>query len=340
MMEQQQAHPRSGWQEDEVQLLFQAVKAAAQDGKPLRDVFSDVAQELNRKPNSIRNFYYARVRELPEIEARKAPFCTFSSEELHQLLRTVLIARGNGESVRACVTRMAEGDRGRMLRYQNKYRSVLKNRPEVLEAVAAELRAEGLPCPQHASLQRRSLENRGRFMDHFEEAARLTQDTGDDLLPLMVERLSLLLKRVWDAEARLEALRLQTASFKAGACAQADACGKPTAGKQVSQTAGDLAITLTDLRGADCEPETGADMEELVPYSRWAETRREADRLKVQVDLLKMRLEDTLKQQALERQPLRDIMHSFLSLSEYQRVQELNGFVHQAGEALRAMDQE
>ena len=32
--------------------------------------------------------------------------------------------------------------------------------------------------------------------------------------------------------------------------------------------------------------------EAAVPFSRWAEARREADRLKVEVDLLKLELED------------------------------------------------
>ena len=37
---------------------------------------------------------------------------------------------------------------------------------------------------------------------------------------------------------------------------------------------------------------TPAQSENTVPYQKWAEARREADRLKVEVDLLKMALED------------------------------------------------
>ena len=123
------------------------MKEAAENGRPLRDVFSEVGGRLSRKPNSIRNFYYARVREVPQLAARQAPLRTFTAEELHHLLRDVLVGRGRGESVRACVNRLAGGDRAGMLRYQNEYRSVLKNRPEMLMEVANELRAEGLPCP-------------------------------------------------------------------------------------------------------------------------------------------------------------------------------------------------
>ena len=73
--------PRGGWQQEEIDLLFSAVKEAAENGRPLRDVFSEVGGQLSRKPNSIRNFYYARVREVPQLAARQAPLRTFTAEE-------------------------------------------------------------------------------------------------------------------------------------------------------------------------------------------------------------------------------------------------------------------
>ena len=133
-------HPRSGWKEDEARLLFDTVRAAAEDGRSLREVFQEVGGQLQRKPNSIRNYYYARVRETPDLSPRPTPFRAFTPEELHTLLREVLMGRGQGESVRACVTRLSGGDRSQMLRMQNKYRSVLKNRPELLMEAAEELR--------------------------------------------------------------------------------------------------------------------------------------------------------------------------------------------------------
>lgn len=148
-------HPRGGWQQEENDLLFGAVKEAAAEGKPLRDVFTKVGQQLGRKPNSIRNYYYARVKEEPALAPSKATFRAFDQEELHALLRDVLMAKGRGESVRACVIRRANGDRSAMLRYQNKYRSVLKNKPDLLNEVAQELRQEGLPCPKDVTLCRR-----------------------------------------------------------------------------------------------------------------------------------------------------------------------------------------
>lgn len=227
----QTTHPRGGWQQEEIDLLFSAVKEAAENGRPLRDVFSEVGGQLSRKPNSIRNFYYARVREVPQLAARQAPLRTFTAEELHHLLRDVLVGRGRGESVRACVNRLAGGDRAGMLRYQNKYRSVLKNRPEMLMEVANELRAEGLPCPDDVLACRRyNLAGRQQA-----SLASLEKHMGDPCVRRMVEGLTMLLERAANAP---------------------------------------------------------AESENTVPYQKWAEARREADRLKVEVDLLKMALED------------------------------------------------
>lgn len=223
-------HPKGGWQQEEIDLLFSAVNDAADKGTPLRDVFADVGQRLSRRPNSIRNFYYARVRQTPQLSARQATFRPFTQEELHQLLRGVLIGRGQGESVRACVTRMAGGDKAGMLRYQNKYRSILKNKPEMLLAVAEELRAEGLPCPENATACRK-------------------YERGANKVPGVLARL----------EPHLEdpPVRAMTEGL----------------------------LTLLERKSEETPPEA-------MPQRKWAELQRENDRLKVEVDLLKMALED------------------------------------------------
>lgn len=228
-------HPKGGWQQEEIDLLFSAVSEAAEQGKPLRDVFADVGAALSRRPNSIRNFYYARVHEMPGMAVRQTPFRSFTEDEVHHLLRQVLIGRGKGQSVRACVTELANGDRAGMLRYQNKYRSILKNKPEMLMEVAEELRMEGLPCPENAAACR----HYERVVRPDETAERLVPHLTDPAVRSMVESLVTLLER------------------------------KP-------------------------QPEG------MVPYARWADAQREADRLKVEVDLLKMALEDARSMQPAE----------------------------------------
>lgn len=99
-----QGRARAGWQDKETERLFQAVDQAAREGQPLRHVFESLSGELGRKPNSIRNYYYARLRQHPESSVqRAAPFQTFTQEEVRALLRQVLMARGQGKSVRSCV---------------------------------------------------------------------------------------------------------------------------------------------------------------------------------------------------------------------------------------------
>ena len=197
----QTTHPRGGWQQGEIDLLFSAVKEAAENGAPPARRFQRSRWDSCRaNPNSIRNFYYARVREVPQLAARQAPLRTFTAEELHHLLRDVLVGRGRGESVRACVNRLAGGDRAGMLRYQNKYRSVLKNRPEMLMEVANELRAEGLPCPDDVLACRRyNLAGRQQA-----SLASLEKHMGDPCVRRMVEGLTMLLERAANAPAESE----------------------------------------------------------------------------------------------------------------------------------------
>ena len=234
MTEQTTHHPRSGWQKDEIDLLFEAVRAANEDGRSLREVFTDVGSQLQRKPNSIRNYYYARVRETPELAPRQTPFRAFSPEEVHQLLRQVLMGRGSGESVRACVTRLAGGDRSLMLRYQNKYRSILKNRPEMLLSVAEKLRQEGLPCPDNV-------------VEYRQYGA--CANTADSLMAI---------------SRHMEAPGLEQLL---------------TGLNQLLQNAQRPAMPPS----VEC-----GDMW----YDRWMDARQEADRLRVEVDLLKLALED------------------------------------------------
>lgn len=137
---------RNGWKTEETELLWKEITAAAENGEPLRGVFERMGRQLGRKPNSVRNYYYMQLRSRGGEELRlAAPFDTFTEEEIHSLIRSVLTAKGCGQSVRACVMALSGGDKARMLRYQNKYRSVLRKRPELIHSVCRELETEGIP---------------------------------------------------------------------------------------------------------------------------------------------------------------------------------------------------
>lgn len=145
-MEQTMRLARTGWRPEETELLWREIHTAAESGAPLRSVFEQMGQQLGRKPNSVRNYYYMQLRDQGgENLQRAAPFETFNEEEVHGLLRSVLAARGKGQSVRACVMELSGGDRALMLRFQNKYRAVLRKRPDLIERVCNELQQEGVP---------------------------------------------------------------------------------------------------------------------------------------------------------------------------------------------------
>ena len=138
--------PHGGWQKQEIEALQKGIGDAEKSGESLRSVFDRLSIELGRKPNSIRNFYYAQVRAQPEPDSGRAlPFETFTQSEVEQLIEHVLTARAQGLSVRACVRNLADGDRTRMLRYQNKYRSTIRTRPELVHKIMDRLSQEGVP---------------------------------------------------------------------------------------------------------------------------------------------------------------------------------------------------
>ncbi|MBE5803147.1 MAG: hypothetical protein E7316_01375 [Clostridiales bacterium] len=195
MENQLKTRSRTGWQEDETTRLFTAVKEASATGEPLRSVFESLSGDLGRKPNSIRNYYYACLRQKPDAAyLRATPFTAFTPEETHQLLRQVLMARGQGVSVRSCVMDMAGGDHSRMLRYQNKYRTLLKHRPEMIEAVREELRREGLPYPKEPMLDRAD----AAFCDPEDTAA--ARLMAEPCVSAMLEGIKELLRRAARAE--------------------------------------------------------------------------------------------------------------------------------------------
>ena len=138
--------PHGGWQAQEIEALRESVEQAEQSGESLRSVFEKMGKTLGRRPNSIRNFYYAQLRaQEGEGAARSLPFETFAPDEVEALLERVLTARAKGMSVRACVRELAQGDRTKMLRYQNKYRSIIRTRPELVQRVMERLRERGVP---------------------------------------------------------------------------------------------------------------------------------------------------------------------------------------------------
>lgn len=137
---------RSGWSDYENKLLWETADEAQQQGLPLKAVFERISEKTGRRPNSIRNYYYSQVREREGDSAHTARFVPFTQDEVDDLMEKVLRARAAGQSVRSCLQEISGGDHSLMLRYQNKYRSVIKSRPEYVQRLVDELNAQGVDC--------------------------------------------------------------------------------------------------------------------------------------------------------------------------------------------------
>jgi len=143
-MNNNRLHPRGGWSPEETDMLFQEIAAAEKSGNSIKSVFDKVAEATGRKPNSIRNYYYLKIKENTDLA--RTSFVPFTDDEVDQLLRTMLRLQADGRSVRGIAMEMGGGDKKAMLRYQNKYRSVVRTDPAHVRAIMAELREEGAAC--------------------------------------------------------------------------------------------------------------------------------------------------------------------------------------------------
>ena len=134
---------RNGWSEQEDRLLWETASEAQKMNTPLKKVFDEIALKTGRRPNSIRNYYYAQAQKRGEGE-RAQRFVPFAEDEVVSLLDRVLRAKAQGRSVRSCLTEMAGGDHRLMLRYQNKYRSILRSHPELVKKQVDALSRQGV----------------------------------------------------------------------------------------------------------------------------------------------------------------------------------------------------
>ncbi len=114
---------------------------------PFTTAFKQWAKQNARQTFSVRNYFYKLINKIKkdtslccllELTPKQIEMLTrkrFSVQDTTKLLRAVLPIR-NQPSVRSACMRLAEGDVSLMVRYQNKYRNVIKNnKTEVLKVM-------------------------------------------------------------------------------------------------------------------------------------------------------------------------------------------------------------
>lgn len=151
--ERQNSSGKAGWSIEETELLFRKIDEAASKNQPIKRAFEAVAERTGRRPNSIRNYYYVKLREDPS--RGKVSFVPFGKEELRTLVETMLLGQAEGKSVRSIAFALGKGDKKSMLRYQNKYRGLLRSNPGYIETVLLELQKAGKISADAICIKRR-----------------------------------------------------------------------------------------------------------------------------------------------------------------------------------------
>ncbi len=139
----------NGYTEEEARNLVEYIKEGKQKGKTLTYLFETYGLRHGRAKGSVRNYYYALMRNerederivklLDGSELSVEKIREFTPEETEEVLRSILAEKSKGMSVRRAIFNLSKGDDKLMLRLQNKYRNMLKKQPERIATLAEEM---------------------------------------------------------------------------------------------------------------------------------------------------------------------------------------------------------
>lgn len=146
----------SQWKDAEVKKLFDCIEQTKKENKSLLSGFREFAKKYKRKANSVRNYYYLEVENLKKDKERAKNLNInvsmhniqspkkFSNIETEKLITEILRLKCLGLSVRKACLKLANNSPDIMLRYQNKFRSVMKDDKELYNKCLLNLRKNGL----------------------------------------------------------------------------------------------------------------------------------------------------------------------------------------------------
>ncbi|MBQ3116016.1 MAG: hypothetical protein IJC07_03200 [Clostridia bacterium] len=131
-------------------------------GESLSQTFSQYALKSGKAKGTVRNLYYALAKLSKENEEFRNQFLggeqilvnqivEFDSDQERALIKQVLIKTNQGKSVRSAINELAEGDQKVALRYQNKYRSAIKTKPQLIEDIIEEMKRDGTKVKEYKS---------------------------------------------------------------------------------------------------------------------------------------------------------------------------------------------
>lgn len=136
---------KSTWTQNEIKILFNLVEKHKKENKPIIDAFYEHAKNSTRQPLSVRNFYYAKVDEIKQNQNlqnqlkiniglhEKNNYAKFDERQTQKLLEHIKKRTKQGQSIRSACLELAKGDAKQLLRFQNKYREIIKNQTTILQ---------------------------------------------------------------------------------------------------------------------------------------------------------------------------------------------------------------
>ena len=139
----------NGYTEEEAKELVEFVEKGRKAGKTLTALFAEYGNQRGRARGSVRNYYYALMKNeqaderivklLDGRELSVGKIRSFTEEEADEAIRSILLEKAKGMSVRKAIFHLSRGDDKLMLRLQNKYRNTLKKNPDKIVAISKEL---------------------------------------------------------------------------------------------------------------------------------------------------------------------------------------------------------
>ena len=133
----------NGYTREEAEELVRCLSEGRRAGKTLTQLFAEYGRAHGRAGGSVRNYYYKLLKSggaAQEVLAGKdlsaGTVRPFTEAETDGMLRAILTQRKSGASVRRAILNVCGGDAKQMLRYQNKYRNLLRKQPERVRAAA------------------------------------------------------------------------------------------------------------------------------------------------------------------------------------------------------------
>lgn len=142
-----------GYKEEDVRGLAEILRN--REGGTLSEIFAEYSEKTGKARGTVRNLYYAMAK----LSERDAEFCdeyfegkplavekikAFGKQEEKELVKKVVAGRACGRSVRRIITEISGGDAKTALRFQNKFRAIVRNNPQLIEETTEELKKAGV----------------------------------------------------------------------------------------------------------------------------------------------------------------------------------------------------